>query len=691
VAEEYSFEVAAKLDKAIASIDKFADGAQKTLDKINLNTAVTSIKAGFDLVTEVGHKAFESIKAFAEKAVEASNAADKANIELANSLRVTGDYSAAAVSKFDKLAESIASTTTYSELAVKSSLALAKQYSLTNEEAAKVVKVSADLAAIQGSSLDEATRRVAQTFNGFVDKGLNKVIPSIKKLSQESLLAGGAIALIEARVGGSAKALGENFSGASTRAGHALDKILETFGDFITKNPAIIAGLNTIADSLKDFNAELIKGGGQLREVVTGGFLLLVQTTPLVVKSLGFMDNAFSTTIATLKDLLIIAAQGPTAILQAVTGSTDALDDLNKSLANVDNSINASKRSDTLYAPLAKSAQVLADKVTAAAKSAGDLNKAVDASGKSTSGLGVREAEAFRKSIAEIAKEPITYAFNAVIKSQALSAQEKAAIGAGVLASVVKGADGARKSISSAVGAVADAIVPGIGGAVGEIVDVLSQGPEKTKEMVTEFVDAIPEMIQNLADSLPILIETLAEKLPPALAKAMPIVAIAFSTSLVSHIPDIVAGFVRGLIQGAKDFINELVKQIQGAITGGNGEHKAFSSNGGSAFGRIFGDVLTGGINEITGNAVGNFIDNINPFADGGRIPNDPKYEGDKYPARLNAGEQVLGKDLSTKLEAALSGGGFGGGGTMIVKMMLGEQQLAQAILKLNRGDFRLA
>jgi hypothetical protein len=692
VAEEYSFEVAAKLDKAIASVDLFASKTQKQLDSINFNTGVTAIKEGFDAVYGFGKRAFEAISGFADKAVDAAKAADIANVELANALRVTGDYSAKAVEKFDRLADAISSSTIYSDKAVKSSIALAKQYSLTNDEAAKVVRVATDLAAIQGTSLDEATRRVSQTFNGFVDRGLNKVIPGIKKLSQESLIAGGAIGLIQAKINGSAQALGNTYAGAVTKASNASERILETLGDFIVKNPAVIAGINVIADGFRDFNTQIINNGGQIRGLVTDGFILFIQSVPEILKATQSLSKGFIGAGAGLSNLGIIFSHSADLLKSTdlentkkiIADISDQIDKVNTAAGSAANSV------DDAFVPMEKSAQSLADKVTEAARAAKHLNETVGDS-KSTSGFDERRAILYKKSIEEIAKEPIAFAFTAVVKAQAVTNQEKVAIGAGVLAAVVKGADGARKAVSSAIGAAANAIIPGIGGAVGEIVDVLSQGPEKTKEMVTEFVDAIPDMIQNLADSLPVLIETLAEKLPPALAKAMPIVAIAFSTALVTHIPDIIAGFVRGLIQGAKDFVNELIKQIKNAITPGGDGHKIGQANGGSLVGRGVADVLTLGVNEITGNAIGNFLDSISPFADGGRIPNDARFEGDKYPARLNAGEQVLGKDLSSKLEAALSNGGLGGGGTMIVKMMLGEQQLAQAILKLNRGDFRLA
>lgn len=85
---------------------------------------------------------------------------------------------------------------------------------------------------------------------------------------------------------------------------------------------------------------------------------------------------------------------------------------------------------------------------------------------------------------------------------------------AGLFSNILKGAEGAVNVISTTLGTIADTILPGIGGVVTEITKVLSQGPEKVKEFVTQFLDAIPEIIVNIVEAIPVIIEVLADKLP---------------------------------------------------------------------------------------------------------------------------------------------------------------------------------
>lgn len=347
-------------------------------------------------------------------------------------------------------------------------------------------------------------------------------------------------------------------------------------------------------------------------------------------------------------------------------------------------------RINALYGNLGKAASFaasearrLADNTKEAAKAANDLNKAAASrSGSAARAKGAitdkdiqdqkdkakKLVDEARKSIQDAAKDPITQIIKTVVEAQtSLDGKGVAAIGAGLVANVLKGAEGAKQLVQNAVGGIADFILPGIGGVVSEIVGVLAQGPEKVKQLVTEFAKSIPQIIQNLVDALPVLIEALARELPPALAKVMPFIAQRFTLALIKNIPQIIKGFAQGLFQAAKDFgqaIIDFVKDAGGLVSGISGKGS----------GGVFeGIPVLGGIGDLLG------------FAEGGRVPNSPRFEGDRFPAKLNAGEQVLSKDLSSQLERFLAGGGTAGQ-PLVVNLVVGQQQLARAILDLNRG-----
>lgn len=133
----------------------------------------------------------------------------------------------------------------------------------------------------------------------------------------------------------------------------------------------------------------------------------------------------------------------------------------------------------------------------------------------------------------------------------------------GALGTVLSGAQGAQKLVTNTISTIADALLPGLGGPIGEIVNILSLGPDKVKSLIQEFFRALPTIITNIAESIPVLVSTLIIELAKhadeiiiaiakasptivtELAKAMPEVAIA----LAKESPKIAAAIVKSLIQ----------------------------------------------------------------------------------------------------------------------------------------------
>lgn len=101
------------------------------------------------------------------------------------------------------------------------------------------------------------------------------------------------------------------------------------------------------------------------------------------------------------------------------------------------------------------------------------------------------------------------------------------------------GEGGARKFLSGMSAGIAETFVPGLGQAVGPLVDMLSQPPEELKKSITSFAEAIPTLLDNIVENIPVILEVLASKadtiiialvkhtpkMAIALAQAMPIVA----------------------------------------------------------------------------------------------------------------------------------------------------------------------
>ncbi len=688
VKRTYEFEILAKIDKALAGIEQLQSKSQKDLDSINFNTAVSAIVDGFHVIEEVASEVFNKVVEFTKEAVAAANENEEADIRLANALKLMGDNSVQAEHGFDALAASIASTTKFSDNAVKSSVALAKQYQLTNAEAAKVVRVATDLAAVQGTTLEEATKKLSATFGGFVDRDLARVIPGLKTMGLGALVAGDAIDKIAARVKGTAAALGNTFSGALTRVGGAFEKIQETIGDLIIKNPAIIAGLNALQKGLQGFNSELKSNSGTVKSLVTDGFLLLIQTAPAVIQTIQKIAETFNLFKNGVSRIGVVLGGFGASIADILKGGSSEssrriFDFMNEDLDALDkNFFEAQQSSEKFFAPLIKHTQDLVANTTKAVEGARNLKdasvEATAAADQSNSGEAARrreQVEAFKKQIEDISKDPVTVGFDLFIRKKIdLTSDDKIALGAGIVNQVLKGAEGAKKAISAAIGGIADLLLPGIGGVVSEIVGVLAEGPEKVKATVTEFARAIPSIISNIVQALPVLIETLVRELPPALAKAMPQVAIGFSTALISHMPEIIRGFAEGLLNAAKEFVNALID----AITGGASD--IFGSISGKGSGGVFeGIPVLGGIGDLFG------------FADGGRIADVPQFQNDGLPVKVSAKEQILGPDLSDDLASYLAENKNGGTVQRAdIYIQMGLETFAKLSLEADRRGFRV-
>ena len=682
-------EILAEIQQANKTIKQFADQTEKQLKGINTSSFISAFVDGFGFVKDAAESAFSVVKDVASAAISEAADAEDAQNKLANALKLSGQFSEEQVKIFDDLANSLQDTTAFSDETVLAAAALAKQYNLTNKEAAEVVRVSADLAAVTGESLDSAVRSVAQSFNGFVDKGLAKTIPGLKNLSQESLIAGGAIDIIRGRVEGSAEALGNTFSGSIIKAQNSFSDLLETMGGFVTNNPIIIESIKIVQDVIKNLNNEIKNNSGTISEVFVSGFKAFVSIFPAVVNALRFIDSTVSTTTLAFVTLGRSIGAITAAFAELAKGNISAFKDINRAVTedNKKTFEDNRKRLEAFYDPLVKAAKDASDRINNIQKDSNakqislnqDKNDQQIKDDRKANAIKVEDVEKAAKEaqdrIANIAKNPIAFQLEEKLSVELKSfrdsigkqRQEAIATAAGFLASVAQGAEGARKIVTSTISAAFAAAFGPIGGAVGQIVDLFSQGPEKTREMVRSFAQAIPTIIQNIIESIPVFIEELAKALPVAFAKAMPIIATQFAINFVRNIPTIIRAFIEGIVEGAQEFVNAIVDLIPG---GG-----AISGRGS---GGIFeGIPVLGGIGDVFG------------FAEGGRVPDSPQFSGDRFPARLSAGEQVISKDLSNDLENFLRG--QSSGQPLVINLRIGEQQLAQSILNLNRRGFRTA
>lgn len=684
--ETYSFEITAEIKAARAAVEKFSDETQNRLDKINFNSAVSAISGGINII----QSAFGAVtKVFAPMIAQAAEAEESVRL-LNNAMRITGEFSEYASQRAQNFAEALSKVTVYSDNQIVSAIALAKNFGLVNSEARKVVSTAADLSAITGKDLNTSVQELAATYNLFVSRDLKRMVKGLDSLTDAQLRAGGAVDLLAKRLAGSAQDATTSFVGQTAQLRNEVEKAQEAIGTFLIRGLGFwIRQFRAAKDATVDFIKSYQQAAAQ---DVNGIFKTTGDTIRRRIKE---ANDAFEE--GRKERAAQSEAEKKRQIDAARTAAKAELEEFRKSFTEKKKELLLQSRTDQeridqeFYKSSAFLARGYYDGQFKDAKEYLEALKILRAKyEKDSLDLSIKtereraEAErkfdeARRKLFEDSVRDPIK---QVIRYGASLDTQQAISVGAGFLQAVSKGAKGAQDLISKGIGDALSFALTGtdaLAGPISEIVSLLGQGPEKTKEMVTQFAKAIPEMIKNLAESLPVLIETLVRELPPALAKAMPTVAVGFSTALIKNMPQIVKGFAEGLIQAAKGFVEELLNQIKtlGGLVGNNGIFGGGNGNGG---------FLSGSGIPILSD-IGDFLG----LANGGTIPDSPGLRGDKFPMFADAGETFIDRNLTQRLSAALDGGRFGGSGPTTIILQVGQQELARVLLDLNRGGFRTA
>jgi hypothetical protein len=126
------------------------------------------------------------------------------------------------------------------------------------------------------------------------------LIPELKQLTQEELMAGAAIDIIAKKYDGFAKSQIKTFSGATTQASNAFGDLLEAIGMTITKSPMVIAAFNKLTQVLSDLTTKLMnmsKKNDVISKLTIGLANLGTTIITYVVAPLEMMGNALNVVI----------------------------------------------------------------------------------------------------------------------------------------------------------------------------------------------------------------------------------------------------------------------------------------------------------------------------------------------------------------------------------------------------------
>lgn len=805
MATNIEIEILASTDAATKAIKDFSENTQKQLTGINVGTFITALAEGAEIIEHGFDRAFEFIKSGFEKAIEEANLADQANIKLTNTLKLMGDFSESTVKSFEEFAGAIQKTTAVSDNQAISALALAKSLGLSNAEAARTVQIATDLSAKLGEDLNSSTLRLARTLNGTVDKELKKYFSALLGISQQQLIMGQGLDVIESKVKGTASSFAGSFQGAIAQASNSFNKIFEEFGLAVIRTPEVINAIQSLGVQFGEVAVFVAKSAPAISaftvtliDLVAGVTVTFLEYSKIYADFrsqiaaidqyiVGILKNISEVVKGFFEFLITSTAAGTARIQSAFNRLGDVLDPRNI----FKNAASNKAAVDAYYAPLIQGAKDLQKQIDEGVKKSATE---VRFGGNSDDGAAARlrlQVEERQKILAQFTSEKKTielaslsesariskefgdreilvqkaYSFGFIqskeeenkillgleeekgikllhiqnkIRNEGEAAEQKyekerrdfieraskdpikqlvnisfgasvdnagaTAIGAGLLSGILKGAEGAKSLVAGILGGVADTLLPGIGGVVSEIVNVLGEGPDKVKQMVQQFSAALPVIIKNIILALPDLLIELQKAVPALvtslanaspeiaqkLGQAMPQVAesfilqlprisLAFSQGLIRNLPGIVKGFIDGLLDGSKQFIQAIIDGIKSAI-GSLGGGAVGSISGSGGHGMFSGVPVLGGIGDLLG------------FADGGRTPNSTSLSGDRGLVKIGPDEQVFKGDLTRRMERYLDAneGGKRDSRQPDIVINFGLQQFARISFDARKAGYQL-
>lgn len=564
---EVSLPVNIDTSEAVKSLDRFEREADKSFKSVE--KSITSLGSAFKTFA-LAAVSLQTIKKAISEAIEAEDGLRRLNLALAG----TGEYSEAASKAMTDFADSLSEVTGIDDDVIKSQLTVAKSFGITNEQAQELVKAATNLSAVTGQDLESAVKQLGGTLDGSVGK-LGLLGSEFRNLTEEQAKNLGVIDLVNKKYGEAGEALGGTFAGSLSKVANAFNDMFKDIGKEIIENDGIKAIVSMTVEVLKTVTpvfSAIAKGVLYVFNLIVEGFGYIATAEGMLWETVGRALGLESLTETSIKLQNTFSKMSEKLYESSVNFEKVNNSGFDKTLLKVNDAAIKTKGSlkglgkeaialaeegkkftNSILAGFGKQAETEAQKAAQAIKSVEEQLKKGTISQSTAMELKLRIAEDFnakiekanedsvkkqaddaakaaadaRARIEKAASQPIKFAID---EKGALSSKEIGASSVGGLSMALRGKSGAVDAVSQAFAGIGDMILPGIGGAVGGLAQLLAQGPEATKKFIKEFINSIPDIIQAISESIPVVVEALvdtminrggAARIGLAIAKAM--------------------------------------------------------------------------------------------------------------------------------------------------------------------------
>jgi hypothetical protein len=529
-------EVLVQIRDAVSNLQTVSREAKTQSDAMTKSFDAIKIAAG----AAVAVFASKQVLDFFASGIEAANAQQVSMQGLATQLRLTGDYSSAAMKNFADFADEMERTTNVGDDVILQQVGIAKSFGVSNAEAEKMVRAALDLSKATGKELEPTLRALGGSLSG-VTGPLGKQLDVVKSLTKEQLAHGAAIDEVLKRYGGTAAASIQTFSGAMEGAQNAFGNFQEAFGKVIVENPALMTAVQEIGNAFNILTDAVGDNESALSDLVTGGINVVTATIgaslDMFVLFVGAIkavqDGADTAQVALLGMASLIPGfeESATAVAKKVIDANEASDTWLDSIG--ERGAAASLKFQEISEKIAGAAKVEQGAASDTVKASNtrrdaykDETKAADELAKRAKAMGpnIDQGELIkRRKDAMQVGPPISEEQRKAIEAEQKKLDDQAKeqqaernqmfSTIGSLVSAGSGRQSAMQAGQLLGSAVADAFVPGLGQAVGPILGVLMQGEEATKAFIQDFIAAIPDIVDALAASAPVVVEALVDSL----------------------------------------------------------------------------------------------------------------------------------------------------------------------------------
>lgn len=678
----YVLDIIANIDKSVSAIKDLGKSVNKEVASINKTFAgLGTLAAGALAAIGVGF----SLNKVIEEATQAEEAINGFNLVLQQTKVFTDQGSEA----FQDFAEALQRQSGIADDAILNLSATIQRFAgLSQKDLALVTQATVDFAKFARVDLETAGTAVAKALQGSEGALARYGIQVKNGKTETEQLTNVLKALSIAQ--GSAEKTSQNFATQINIIREEFNNLFENLGNAIIQNKAIAESLLLIRGALISFTEQVKNSDSTLSSFVTGAVQLTVGAIQTLQHAFRGIINIGRVLVLTLEGISRFVLQIGLSALKIAQPLTEVLGlggILDKGIESLSNAI------DFLESDIVKTGEAIVESLGQpvfgeATSEAQNLNAEIN---KIVNTLNTNKGDAF--GLKGAAAEAVKLREEALVREQEerdkiVKAQIKAeedfkngvlSSASSFLGSVQQGAAGVTSAFANVAAFATNTLFPGFGQIVGGLITFLAQGPDAVRAQIQAFIDNLPVIIDAIVASIPVVIEVLAANAPKialSLSNQMPFVATNLAIALVAQSPQIAKGFVDGLINESGRLVSAIAEGVKNAIA-------QVTKLGGGGGGGIVGAIT---------NPVGAISKKLR-FAEGGVVPNG--FANDTFNARLTSGEGVVPVDTMRRLDQYLSAADRGqsnnsSGGNTTIKLVVGEQELANVLLSLNQRGFRL-